>query len=92
MSIGYVQLTYRFEKEGSDWVGTCVELGTSTFGRSLPRVKRELETLVTEYLNVLEEDGTRERIFRENNIVIQPAPVAEPVYQEVHTLPVGSAA
>ena len=92
MFIGYVQLTYRFEKEGSDWVGTCVELGTSTFGRSLRRVKKNLEELVIEYLNVLEEDGTRERIFRENNIIVREAPVNEPVYQEVHTLPVGSAA
>ena len=92
MPKGYVQLTYRFQKEGADWVGTCVELGTSTFGRSLPRVKRELEEMIVDYLNVLEEDGTRERIFRENNIVVREAPVGEAVYQEVHTLPVGSAA
>ena len=92
MLMGYVQLTYRFEKEGTEWVGTCIELGTSTFGRSLKRVKRDLEQMVIEYLNVLEEDGTRERIFRENNISMQEAPVGESVYQETHTLLVGSAA
>ena len=70
---GYVRLTFQFEREGSDWVGTCVELGTSTFGRSRRRVQQDLTELVTEYINVLEEDGTRERIFRENNITIAAA-------------------
>ena len=65
---GYARLTFQFERDGSDWIGTCVELGTSTFGRYRSRVQRDLTQLVTEYINVLEEDGTRERIFRENNI------------------------
>ncbi len=88
---GYVRLTFQFEREGSDWVGTCVELGTSTFGRSRRRVQRDLTQMVTEYLDVLEEDGTRERIFRENNIAVDEVPAPEPVYREVHTLPVGLA-
>ena len=86
---GYARLTFQFERDGSDWIGTCVELGTSTFGRYRSRVQRDLTQLVTEYINVLEEDGTRERIFRENNITVEEAPAPEPVYREVHTLPIG---
>ena len=62
---GYVTLTLSFEQEGSDWVGTCPELGTSTFADTLAECQAELEELVTEHLDVLDEVGERERFFEE---------------------------
>ncbi len=62
--MGYVVLTLQFEREGNKWVGTCLELGTSTFHRTLRRCEEELRELVTEHLNALEEAGERERFFQ----------------------------
>ena len=61
----YVTLTFSFEQEESAWVGTCLELGTSTFADTLEECQAELEELVTDHLDVLEEVGERERFFKE---------------------------
>lgn len=66
--IGYVLLTLEYEKEGNKWVGTCRELGTNTFARTLKQCQVELEELVIEFLNILEEDGERERFFKKWDI------------------------
>lgn len=62
---GYVILTLRYTRDGRRWVGTCQELSTSTFARTLKRCQEELNELVTEHLNVLEETGQREQFFRD---------------------------
>ena len=64
----YVVLTFKFHKEGKRWLGLCEELGTSTFGRSLPEAERLLDEFVLLDLNTLDDIGERERFFRENNI------------------------
>ncbi len=61
-------LTLRYTREEGKWVGVCIELGTSTFGRNFERVAADLEALVEEHLNLLEEAGERERFFAENGI------------------------
>ena len=43
--IGYVTLTLSFEREGNKWVGTCLELGTSTFTRTLKQTQIDLKAL-----------------------------------------------
>ena len=63
--LGYVTLTFSFEKEKEDWVGVCLELGTSTFADTFERCQLELEELVSDHLIVLEEIGERERFFEE---------------------------
>ena len=67
---GYVTLTLSFEQEGSEWVGVCLELGTSTFADTLEKCQEELQELVTDHLNVLEELGERERFFEEWGIEV----------------------
>ena len=61
--LGYVVLTQSFEREGNKWVGTCVELGTSTYARSLDQCQQELKVLCEEHLNLLEQAGERKRFF-----------------------------
>ncbi len=78
---GYVTLTFSFEKEDEDWVGVCLELGTSTFADTFERCQSELEELVTNHLEVLEDIGERERFFEEWGIRIH----ADEVPQE-HTI------
>lgn len=65
---GYVVLTYEFGKDGKKWTAHCKELGTATFGRSLPQAQRRLREVVGLHLNALEDVGERERFFREHNI------------------------
>ena len=65
---GYVVLTFKFHREGKRWLGRCEELGTSTFGRSLPETERLLDEFVLLHLNTLEDVGERERFFKKNNI------------------------
>ncbi len=65
---GYVVLTYKFRKVDKRWTAYCEELGTATFGRSLPEAEKKLEEAVLLHLNTLEEVGERGRFLRENNI------------------------
>ncbi|MBI2832384.1 MAG: hypothetical protein HYX79_09025 [Chloroflexi bacterium] len=67
-SKSYVVLTYKFQKVGRRWTAYCEELGTATFGRSLPEAERHLDEAVSLHLDTLEEVGEIERFFREHNI------------------------
>ncbi len=65
---GYVVLTAKFRREGRRWTAYCEELGTATFGRSLPEEERRMKEAVALHLNTLEDVGERERFFKEHNI------------------------
>ncbi|MCD5383928.1 hypothetical protein LR066_04125 [candidate division WOR-3 bacterium] len=65
---GYIIVTLEFYKEGRRWTAYCRELGTATFGRSLPEAQIKIKEAVLLHLNTLEEVGERERFFREHNI------------------------
>jgi predicted RNase H-like HicB family nuclease len=70
---GYVVLTLKFQKENRRWTAYCEELGTATFGRSLPEADKRLKEAVLLHLKTLEDVGERRRFFKENNIKIYPA-------------------
>ncbi len=65
---GYVVLTTEFRREGRRWTAYCEELGTATFGRSLPEAERRMKEAVILHLSTLEDVGERERFFKEHNI------------------------
>jgi len=65
---GYVLLTLEFRNVGRRWTAYCKELGTATFGRSLPEADKRIKEAVLLHLNTLEDVGERERFFREHNI------------------------
>lgn len=70
----FVILTHVFRRIGKNrWIARCVELGTSTHGRTLPQVRDEIVEMVTLHLSTLEEVGERERVFRENGIKTYPS-------------------
>ena len=68
----YVHLTLRFHLEGKQWVGVCLELGTSVFAPTLAECQTELEELITDHINVLEDVGERERFFAKWGIETHP--------------------
>lgn len=65
---GYIAVTFEFRKEGRRWVACCEELGTATYGRSIPEAEKKLEEAVCLHLNTLEDVGERARFFKENSI------------------------
>lgn len=67
-TVGYIVLTYEFYREGKKWVAQCEELGTATFGRSLPEAKRRIRDAVVCHLDTLEDVGEREQFFKKHNI------------------------
>ncbi len=74
--LGYVILTLSFEQEDRNWVGTCMELGTSTFARTLKQTQAELRELVVEHLDLLEEAGERKKFFQKWGIEMHPTKAA----------------
>src|SRR4030042_327370 len=70
---GYIVLTLKFKKVNRRWTAYCEELGTATFGRSLPEADRRLKEAVMLHLNPLEDVGERSRFFKENNIKLYSA-------------------
>jgi len=64
----YVVLSFGFHKEGQQWLGECIELGTATFGNELKEARERLEEAVLLHLDTLEEVGERERFFKEHGI------------------------
>jgi predicted RNase H-like HicB family nuclease len=70
---GYVVLTLKFQKKGRRWTALCEELGTATFGRSLPEADQRLKEAILLHLNTLEDVGERERFFNDNNIIELPS-------------------
>jgi len=65
---GYIVLTCKYYQEGRKWVALCDDLGTSTFGRSLPDAQKKLREAVTLHLDTLEEVGETKRFFAEHHI------------------------
>ncbi len=67
-TVGYIVVTFEFRKEGRRWVAHCEELGTATFGRSIPEAEKRLKEAVLLHLNTLEDAGEIKRFFAEHSI------------------------
>ena len=63
-------LTFDLEKEGEQWTGTCLELGTSTFGDTLDEAKKELQDAVTLQLDEMERLGFISEYLEENRVPV----------------------
>ena len=99
MSIaGYVVLMLKFQRVGRRWTAYCEELGTATFGRSLPEAEKKLKEAVLLHLNTLEEVGERNRFFQEHNIELHHTkpkkdmtvflPLTTSIFVEPHVEPI----
>lgn len=78
-----VILTVEIQREGEQWVGQCVELGTATFGDSVDEVAEELLDLVALHLNGLEDAGEREQFFKAHGIKVYEDSVPQRVERPV---------
>jgi predicted RNase H-like HicB family nuclease len=68
----YFVLTYNVKKEGKTWLASCVELGTSVYGKSAKDAKNKLQEAISCHIETLRDVGELDRFFKENGIVIHP--------------------
>jgi predicted RNase H-like HicB family nuclease len=66
--VGYIELTLRIRREDDQWVGYCDELGTSTYGSDLQKVKEAIVELVMLHARTLAEVGELESFLRKHKV------------------------
>lgn len=67
---GTVQLTQIVEREGAQFAAHCPELGIASCGDTIEEAFANIHEAILLHLDVLEELGDRDRIFRERGIEI----------------------
>ncbi len=67
-----IVLTFDFKQESGQWVGLCLELGTSTFADTLDQTRVELQDAVELQLNEVERLGYIQDYLAENHVRIVP--------------------
>jgi hypothetical protein len=75
--IGTASLTFAFEQEGGNWVGVCLELGTSAYDADLEEASHQLADAVSLQLNEMERLGYITEYLEERNIRFQPLPTPD---------------
>ncbi len=68
MTSGYILLTLRAYPEGKQWVSECLELGTTSCGASIEEALENVKDATLLYLQTIDANETRERIFEEKRI------------------------
>ena len=79
-------LTIDLGRDGEAWTGTCLELGTSTFGDTMEEVRTELQEAITLQLNEMERLGFIEEYLAENRVPIIRFPDASASGESSFTL------
>ena len=74
---GYVALTLKVYPEDHQYVSECIELQTASCGDSIEEALENVKEATIQYLNAIEANGERERIFKRRNIPIYPSQVPE---------------
>lgn len=69
-SKGYVLLTFRVYPERAQWVSECAELGTASCGDSIEEALANIKDATVLYLNTIEGNGSREKVFRQRGIKV----------------------
>ncbi len=52
---GYVDLTFKFHKEGENWLAECLELGTATFAPTLEEAQKDIASAISAQLRDCQE-------------------------------------
>ncbi len=75
--VPYIVLFLQFYPEEGQWIGDCEALGVMSCGETLDEAKRSLNSLIDITLDSWEDDGERERLFRERNIRVYSGPLEQ---------------
>ncbi len=66
-----IALTLEVEREDDQYVSLCPELDVASYGETIEDAMTRLRDAVALYLDTIERDGERERVFRERGIEIE---------------------
>ncbi len=66
-----IALTLAVEREDDQYVSLCPELDVASYGETIEDAVARLRDAVALYLDTIERDGERERVFRERGIEIE---------------------
>lgn len=69
---GYVVLTFKIYPEDGQYVSECRELGTASCGDTIDEALQNIREASVQFLNAIEANGERDRIFRKRNIPVYP--------------------
>jgi predicted RNase H-like HicB family nuclease len=69
---GYIILTLVIHEEDGQFASVCPELGTASCGDTVDEALANIREATLQYLSAIDQNGTRERIFRKRNIPIYP--------------------
>src|SRR5579884_559095 len=67
---GTIVVTYRVPQEGDQYVAECPEFEVSSCGDTIDDAFNMIGDAVQLYLNTLEDEGQRERVFVEREIAV----------------------
>jgi hypothetical protein len=68
---GYIQLTLKISREADQWVAHCEELGTSTYGPELEKVKEAIVELAMLHAKTLAEVGELTAFLKRHKIPLR---------------------
>jgi predicted RNase H-like HicB family nuclease len=66
-----ITVTFEVEREDDQYVSHCPELDVASYGDSVEDAIAHLKDAVLLYLDTVERDGDRERVFRDRGIKIE---------------------
>lgn len=66
----YITITFHIFKENNRYVSECTELETSSCGDTIDEALKNIRDATLLYLNTIEEQGERKRIFKERGITL----------------------
>ena len=66
-----ITLTLEVEREDDTFVALCPELDVASYGDTVDEALARLIDMVSLYLETIEQDGERDRILRERNILVE---------------------
>jgi len=67
---GYIEVTFRIHQENSHFVSACPELDVASCGDTIDEALKNIREATLLYLNTIEEQGERQRIFHEKRITL----------------------
>lgn len=84
---GYIVLTLGVYEEDGQFVSECVELDIASCGDTLDEAFKNIREAVAIYLDTLEQEGERERVFGERGIGVHPGEPPEDIEVPVSARP-----
>lgn len=69
-TLGHILVTFRVSQEDGQFTSECVELGTASCGDTIEEALDGIMSATELYLDTLQAEGQRERVFEERGIAL----------------------